>query len=72
MADNISPSSADVTKSGSLNLPGPSVMGLLYLTQVWYSIKIKYNNANNISTTVTMLYNTSHQIHNEFDLDITI
>jgi hypothetical protein len=36
MADNLPPSSADVTESGSLNLPEPSgphrpVMGLLYL-----------------------------------------
>jgi hypothetical protein len=36
MDDNLSPSSADVTESGSLNLPEPSgphrpVMGLLYL-----------------------------------------
>jgi hypothetical protein len=36
MADNLPPSSADVTDSGSLNLPEPSglrrpVMGLLYL-----------------------------------------
>jgi hypothetical protein len=36
MADNLPPSSADVTESGSLNLPQPSgphgpVMGLLYL-----------------------------------------
>jgi hypothetical protein len=35
MADNLPPSSADVTESGSLNLPEPSgprrpVMGLLY------------------------------------------
>jgi hypothetical protein len=35
-ADNLPPSSADVTESGSLNLPEPSgphrpVMGLLYL-----------------------------------------
>jgi hypothetical protein len=36
VADNLPPSSADVTESGSLNLPEPSgphrpVMGLLYL-----------------------------------------
>jgi hypothetical protein len=33
MADNLPPSSADVTESGSLNVPEPSgpVMGLLYL-----------------------------------------
>jgi hypothetical protein len=36
MADNLPPSSADVTESGSLNLPEPSgphrpVMGLLYI-----------------------------------------
>jgi hypothetical protein len=36
MADNLAPSSADVTESGSLKLPEPSrphrpVMGLLYL-----------------------------------------
>jgi hypothetical protein len=36
MADNLPPSIADVTESGSLNLPEPSgphrpVMGLLYL-----------------------------------------
>jgi hypothetical protein len=36
MADNLPPSSVDVTESGSLNLPEPSgphmhVMGLLYL-----------------------------------------
>jgi hypothetical protein len=38
MADNLPPSSADVTESGSLNLPEPSgphrpVMGLIYLLQ---------------------------------------
>jgi hypothetical protein len=38
MTDNLPPSSADVTESGSLNLPEPSaphrpVMGMLYLTQ---------------------------------------
>jgi hypothetical protein len=43
MADNLSPSSADVTESGSLNLPEPSgphraVMELLYLfTYMWVS-----------------------------------
>jgi hypothetical protein len=36
MADNLPPSSADVTESGSLNFPEPAgpyrpVMGLLYL-----------------------------------------
>lgn len=37
-----------------------------------YDSKIKYNYSNNISTAVTMLYNTGHHIHYEFDLDITI
>jgi hypothetical protein len=36
MTDNLRPSSADITESGSLNLPEPSgphrpVMGMLYL-----------------------------------------
>jgi hypothetical protein len=40
MADNLPPSSADVTESGSLNLAEPSgphraVMGMLYL-YLWY------------------------------------
>jgi hypothetical protein len=43
MADNLQPSSADVTESGSLNLPEPSgphrpVMGLVYLF-----LPLKYN-----------------------------
>jgi hypothetical protein len=41
MADNLPPSSADVTESGSLNLPEPPghhrpVMGLLYLLCISY------------------------------------
>jgi hypothetical protein len=44
MADNIPPSSADVTESGSLKLPEPSgthsaVMGLLYLYLWGYTFK---------------------------------
>jgi hypothetical protein len=43
-ADNLAPSSADVTESGSLNLPKPSgphraVMGLLYLFTTHYRKK---------------------------------
>jgi hypothetical protein len=45
MADNLPPSSADVTESGSLNLPKPSgshrpVMGLLYLFTVYSILRI--------------------------------
>jgi hypothetical protein len=45
MADNVPPSSADVTESGSLNLPEPSgphrpVMGLLYLYMRLYYFSI--------------------------------
>jgi hypothetical protein len=41
MADNLPPSSVDVTKSGSLNLPEPSgphrpSMGLFYFTQLLF------------------------------------
>jgi hypothetical protein len=44
MADNLPLSSADITESGSLNLPEPSgphraVMGLLYFTILVYTIR---------------------------------
>jgi hypothetical protein len=44
MADNLPPSSADVTESGSLNLPeasGPhrAVMGMIYLYPIWQTVK---------------------------------
>jgi hypothetical protein len=44
MADNLSPSSADVTESGSLNIPAPSgshraVVGLLYVRMRGPSVK---------------------------------
>jgi hypothetical protein len=47
MADNLSPSSADVTESGSLNLPerpGPhrAVMGLLYFTLLYFTLLLLY------------------------------
>jgi hypothetical protein len=49
MADNLPPSSVDVTKSGNLNLPEPSganttVMGLLYLFTVFYLTKLSITN----------------------------
>jgi hypothetical protein len=50
-ADNLPPSSADVTESGSLNLPEPfwpyrSVMGMLYLLvrRLYVTCEYRYSN----------------------------
>jgi hypothetical protein len=59
MADNLPPSSADVTESGSLNLPEPfgphrPVMGMLYLTRYYIQIlmKLEFSRPNFMKTSL--------------------
>jgi hypothetical protein len=76
MADNLPPSSADVTESGSLNLPEPSgphrhVMGLLYLTLPFnFVLILNYRFQTNDDQT-TDAYTEYHEHYFDDTLDLS-